>query len=91
MIFRHVFGTDESFSYSEPIDFVRPDELLAGLDYLTKESRQSFGANFVLETVTLAELSLSDFEALLRRLKAAGELHRLDAAIGAYLGEHLAA
>lgn len=90
MIFRHVFGADGSFSYSEPLDFVRPDELLTTLDYLTKESRESC-ASFVLETVTLAELSLPDFEALLRRLKAQGELHRFDLAIGAYLGECLAA
>lgn len=90
MIFRHVFGADGSFSYSEPLDFVQLGELLPALGYLTKESRERLDS-FVLETVTLAELSLPDFEALLHRLKAQGELHRLDAAIGAYLSEHLAA
>lgn len=89
VIFRHIFGSNGSFSYTEPIDFVLPDELVAALDALTKESREFFGLNFVLETITLAELNLADFKALLWRLQAQGELYRLDMAIGFYMNEHL--
>ncbi len=92
VLFRHRFDLPSgAYLSSEPIDYVYPHELLTSWDALHRESMATIGTNFVIEAVPLEEVSVSDFRLLLEYLRAKDEMHRADAAIGAYVSERLAA
>lgn len=92
VLFRHRFDrASGSYLSSEPVDYVRPHELLTSWDALHRESMATIGTNFVVEAVPLEEVKVSDFRLLLECLRAKDEMHRADAAIGAYVSERLAA
>lgn len=92
VLFRHRFDREfGAYVSSEPVDYVRTRELLASLDAVNRESLATIGTNFVVEVVPLEEVNVGDFRLLLDCLRAKGEMHRTDAAIGAYVSEQLAA
>ncbi len=92
VIFRHKFDRQTgSYVSSEPLDFVQSRELLTSLDVLNRESMATLGTSFVIEAVTLEEVTVTDFRILLEYLDAINEQHRADAAIAAYVSERLAA
>lgn len=92
VLFRHRFDRESgAYVSSEPVDYVRTRELLASLEAVNRESLATIGTNFVVEVVPLEEVTACDFRLLLECLRANDEMHRADAAIGAYVSERLAA
>jgi hypothetical protein len=92
VIFLHCFDRKTGiYVSSEPIDCVRPREILMTWDALNRMCMVTMGTNFITEMVPLEEVSESDFRLLLDCLHAKGEKHRSDAVIGDYVSQLLAA